>query len=513
MVKRHESLKKYIKTILDQLPQYIEAYPPEEQELLKNFLSIVAYYEEADFQRKKLSQRFEEYNERVIKTNQYLNTAFLWFTESYLSTANLLLNISKFHATSFYEYLTKYLRGNPDNPGLFQLVRNKCPLPDLAWEKLQYSSNKLLYPLSNDQFEILIAMYSSITKTGVHALDSRKLKTFILEQVEFPKKVKPSIELNRFFKLIDGRWFLHFYSPAFGLDLLYIQFQLQSPSSLEDIIDFQNKKNTVLTQSYIYRARNSSKTYIGRLLVPTLQVNQLENYFHHYEKEGYLTLKEFSRIRTTRVSTSLTHYKVDFGWTEPSVTKIRQLTALLKSKHPTNKQNEDSTLSLTSSFNRNWIYNQHPLPAKIIELYCKIPDEYSYSDLPLNTGNQHRTALSRDEIGLLKQFSSNEVVSIGFVPWRLVYEYSLDLYWINLPTIPDLLLKRFLCLVPYSDIYYTENLISLLTRLTPKVAHWIKTDLNWRVIPVTLVHYPQNLDFNWFDVEKLKGKTPLLLLK
>jgi len=161
LVKRHESLKKYIKTILDQLPQYIEAYPPEEQELLIEFLSIVAYYEEADFQRKKLSQRFEEYNERVIKTNQYLNTAFLWFTESYLSTANLLLNISKFHATSFYEYLTKYLRGNSVTPGVFQLLKKKCSLPDLAWEKLQYSSNKLLYPLSNDQFEILIAIYYS----------------------------------------------------------------------------------------------------------------------------------------------------------------------------------------------------------------------------------------------------------------------------------------------------------------------------------------------------------------
>ena len=185
----------------------------------------------------------------------------------------------------------------------------------------------------------------------------------------------------------------------------------------------------------------------------------------------------------------------------------------MKSKHPTNKQNEDSALSLTSSFNQNWVYNQHPLPAKIIELYCKIPDEYSYSDLPLNSGNQHRTALSRDEIGLLKQLSYNEVVSIGFVPWRLMYEYSLDLYWINLPIIPDFMLKRFLNLVPYSDIYYTENSISLLTRLTPKVVHWIKTDLNWRVIPVTLVHYPQNLDFNWFDVEKLKWKTPLLLLK
>ncbi len=513
MVKRHESLKKYIKTILDQLPQYIEAYPPEEQKLLKEFLSIVAHYEEADFKREELSDKFDTYRQDIISRQNYLILPFLWFLGTYFRNARVILNNSDFHAKKFYEYLVKHLRGTAFTSGVYQLLRKGASLSDLTWEDLQYESNKLLYPLSEDQLQILEIIFSFILETGVYTLDSRKLKAAILKQVKLPKKVKNSVELNRFLKLIDGRWFLHFYSPAFGLDLLYIQFQLQSSSSLEDIIDFQNKKNTVLTQSYIYRARNSSKTYIGKLLVPTLQVNHLKNYFHHYEKEGYLTLKEFSRIRTTRVSTSLTHYKVDFGWTEPSVTKIRQLTTLLKSKHPTNKQNEDSALSLTSSFNRNWVYNQHPLPAKIIELYCKIPDEYSYSDLPLNTGNQHRTALSRNEIGLLKQLSYNEVVAIGFVPWRLVYEYSLDLYWINLPTIPDFLLKRFLCLVPYSDIYYTENSISLLTRLTPKIVHWITTDLNWRVIPVTLVHYPQNLDFNWFDVEKLKWKTPLLLLK
>lgn len=55
-----ESFKRFIKTILDQLPAHIEQYPPQDsQDLLNDFLSVLQYYEEADYQRKRLSKWFD----------------------------------------------------------------------------------------------------------------------------------------------------------------------------------------------------------------------------------------------------------------------------------------------------------------------------------------------------------------------------------------------------------------------------------------------------------------------
>jgi len=513
LVKRHESLKKYIKTILDQLPQYIEAYPPEEQELLKEFLSIVAYYEEADFQRKKLSQRFEEYNERVIKTNQYLNTTFLWFTESYLSTANLLLNVSRFHATSFYEYLTKYLRGNSVTLGVFQLVRKRYPLSDPAWEGLQYASNKLLIHLTEIQLQILNSVYLFIEKSGVQSLNPQKLKGYSLAQINFPKKIKPNYELKRFFRLIDGRWILRFSSTALGLSRLLIQFQLLKSTSIEEIVNFHNPLNTVLCNSDLYKVRDSSKTFIGNLLIPLEAKKCLEKYFRNLEKQKILKLDKIKPITTTHTNISLVQYKNDFGWIELGSTKLRKITSFLKSKQSKKRKVYSSLFYFSRLLSNELYYNKHPFPEKIIQIYCNTPSEYSYPYLLLKPNIEDETTLSRTEIGLLKQLYYNEVVNVVFIPWRLVYDFSLDLYCITVPKLPINQLKHFLALLPYSEIHYTENEIYVLARITPKLAEWITTDLNWPILSILQTHYPHKLEFTWFDPKTLQWKIPIVLNK
>ena len=511
VVQGRESFKRFIKTILDHLPAFIKKYPPSDQLLLTDFLSVLQYYEEADYQRKKLLQRFEEYNKRLFGTEQYLHTAFLWFVSSYFLNAKQLLYVSHFHANLFYEYLVKHLRGNSTIPGVYSLVRGNIPLSDPAWERLQYECHKLLIPLTNDQLQILKIVYSYIAEEGVYTLDHRQIKDVIFNRVEFPKKIKPFEELTRFFTLIDGRWFCHFFSPAFGLERLFFHIQLQESTSIEDIIDFHNPTNTVLCISDVYSARDLPNTYIGILLIPKQEIDQLESYLQHCENQGYLILKELIRITTTSTSASLNHYRANTGWFELNPTKMRRLTSAIKSKHPKKRQMESFSLFISRSFNHHWYYNQHPLPTKIIKLYCKIPHEYSYSSLPLRPSDQDSTALSRTEIGLLKQLYYNEVIRIGFVPWRLVYEFSLDLYYIIIPKIPIFQLKRFLNLLPYCDIYYTEKSISILARLTPKLVHWIENDLNWTVISIIRTHYRHNLNFNWFDSGKLQWKTPIVL--
>jgi len=91
-----ESFKRFIKTIVNQLPAHIEGYPPTDQVLLNDFLSVLQHYEEADNQRNRLSKRFEWYIKSISGTEQYLQIPFLWFTYNYFWNANLLLNISKF---------------------------------------------------------------------------------------------------------------------------------------------------------------------------------------------------------------------------------------------------------------------------------------------------------------------------------------------------------------------------------------------------------------------------------
>lgn len=502
MVRRgRESFKRIIKTIIEQVSAYIGQYPPHDQLLLTEFFSILQYYEEADYQRRRLSHRLEEYNKRIEGTDKYLQTAFLWFVYTYFSNANLLLNISKFHAILFYEYLAKHLRGSNGTLGVYRLIREKTPLESLAWEQLQYESNKLLIPLTEDELQILNTVYSLIAETGVYILDPHKLRAAIVKRVSFPKKLKPTTELNRLFTRMDGRWYIRFVSPAFGLTRVFFQMELNESITLEDIIDFQNPDNMVLCVSDVYRARDAPNTYIGLLLAPTNNINSLENYFKNCEHQRDLTLKEFNKITVRSIHFSLTQYQANVGWIEPNSTEMGRVTQFLT--------REDFANFISPKLS-HWDFLQHPLPTKIIEFYCDIsPQNYIYSTLPLT--NQAPSSLTRDEIGLLKQICYNQAAEIAFIPWRLVYDFSLDLYCIVISKIAHPQLDRFQNLFPFSEIYFGENSIYFLTRMPRNLVNWIENELNWPVVPIIRKYTPSNLEFNWFDSNKLRWKTPSIL--
>ncbi|MFX1514757.1 MAG: hypothetical protein ACFFC6_00465 [Promethearchaeota archaeon] len=497
-----ESFKRFLKTILNQLPAHVEQYIAQDQELLNDFLSVLQHHEEAEFQRKKLSKRFERYIKSISGTDQYLQTPFLWFSFTYFSNARLLLSVSRFHANLFYEYLVKHLRGNNGNPGVYRLVCENTPLSDLTWEQLQHESNKLIVPLTEDQLQILNTVYSFTKEAGIYSLDPQKLREAIVKQVSFPRNQKPFDELKRFFTRVNGRWALHFFSHVFGLDRLNIQIELQESTSLEEIIDFNDTENTVLTISDVFEVRGQAENYIMTLYVPIQAVDCLERYFLNREKERSLILKDMSRVITTNISASLNQYKANVGWIEPTQTQIQRITRILRSTRPPN-----SKLFYHPPFNNHWDFKQHPLPVEIIKLYSNIPLDYSYSNLPLNN-HQDLTHLTRKEIGLLKQLYYNRVVYTGFVPWRLVYEFSLDLYGINLPKIPFIQLQQFLILIPFSQIYFTEKLIHIRARVTPKLVRWIERDLEWTIFPIIRKQYRLDLEFNWFDSELLQWRTP-----
>ncbi|MFX1537742.1 MAG: hypothetical protein ACFFDI_26390, partial [Promethearchaeota archaeon] len=351
-------------------------------------------------------------------------------------------------------------------------------------------------------------VYLVMMQEGVYVLDPRKLKYVIIDQVDFPKKIKINEELNRFFSLIDGLWRYVFYLPAFGLNLAFFHIQLRNSTPLEEIIDLQNPRNTVMRSSDIYLARTLPNNYIGLLRIPFQDFGKLKIYFQECEHQGKLILKKLEKVITRSFSGSLTYYRANIGWFDPNPTKIRRLTQLLQAQYPKKKEKIDSSFFTPPEINSLWNFKQHPLPSEIIKFFCDIsPHNYSYSNLPL----QQDTSLTRDEVGLLKQLYYNRVVQINFVSMRLLNEFSIDLYCVSLPKIPPFLLKHFLELIPYCDFYFTEKSINIWARLTLKLVQWIEKDLNWSVIPIRRIIYPQKPGFNHFDQVKLQWMTPDVL--
>ncbi len=502
-----ESFKRFLNTILGRITPHIEGYSPPDQVLLTDFLSVLQHHEEADYKRSKLSQRLVEYINRVSETTEYLGKAFLWFTYNYIWNADLILNVSEFHADHFYEYLVKHLRGSSGTPGVYNLIQQKIPLTNLAWEQLQYESNKLLYPLSEYQLQILIALYLFING-GIDALNPRKIREAIISQVPFQPNVKPTTELSRFFKFIDGSWYLRFHNPVFGLERLAFHYELNEGRSLNEIFNFLDPGSTVLGLSAVYYDRNNPNTHIGTLVVPTETINQLTAYLHRREAERALNLIDLTKINSIHRNVSFENYKVGTGWVQLSKTKTRQLTNQIKVKHPRKKKKPPSLSFTTPDYNTDWNFRDHPLPSQIIQLYCKFSREFSFTSLPIQTGTQSTFTLSRSEIGLLKQLFYNKVVHIGFVPYRLVYEFALDSYWIKIPQIPQIQLKTFLNTLPYCEYYITDSSILVWTRLNPQLREWIKNDLLWEIYQILPTHPPQGLKYKWFDENNLMWIPP-----
>ena len=506
-----ESFKRFIKTILEQVSTHIEGYKPSDQALLTEFFSILQHYEEADHNRDKLSARLEQYTEKISKTPALVEKSFLWFTYIYIENADLLLNISGFHANQFYNYVVKHLRGSIDTPGVYNLIQQQVPLTDLAWEQLQYESNKLIYPLSEHQLQIIQALYSFINKRGIDTLNPQRIREAIISQVPFPPNVRPAIMLSRFFKFINGSWYLRFHSPAFGLERLAFHFELKNGRSLNDIINFHDPDSTVLGLSAVYYDRNNPKTYMGTLVIPTEAINQLTTYLHQRVAEGALNLIDLTKINSIHRNVSFENYEVGTGWLQLNKTKLRRLTSYLKAKHPQKTTNPPSLSFTTPGYNTDWIFKDHRLPSQIIQLYCRFSKEFTYSALPIQRADtENAFTLSQAEIGLLKQLLYNQVVHIGFVPYRLVYEFALDAYWIKIPQIKETQLKTFLNTLPYCEYYRTDSSILVWTRLTPQLRQWIKENFIWEIYQILPPHAPEGLKEEWFDDNNLTWIPPKL---
>ncbi|MFW9780270.1 MAG: hypothetical protein ACFFE8_15620 [Candidatus Heimdallarchaeota archaeon] len=511
MVKTHESLKKSISTVLQQLSLRTSSYPHSEQKRLDELLDLIRHYEEADFNRKKLVLRFAKYNKGTLQDEEYLGLPFLWFSGIYSQNAKVLLEHSKFHAISFYEFLAKHLRG------AFRLVNNLEPLSSILWEDLQYEANKLLQYLTKRDLETLRVEFRLLKEKGVVALSARRQREFIMDYIEFFRDETPSAELKRLFSILNGKWVLHFFPPAFDLNRVFFELQIVDAISLNEIIDFTNFKNTTLAMSDIYNTREDPKRYLGFLIVPTNCVTVLKANLVKFRDKGKIKLEKFSSVLDYRKNISLRQYHSEKGWLNTSSTYLRKLKRIILSsgsaelEYSTNSTGDD--YYIPNAMDTNWNYRDHPLPHRIIELVCRMTKEFTFSDLPIGSDDlRNPSSLAIDELGLLKQLYYNRVVYPVFIPWQIVYEFSLNNFCVYIPKISFSNLKKIVEIIPYSEVIFTKEFNFLFGRLTPRLVNWIRSDLGWDVHMVSRTHKkPMEFNSDWFDKRSLTWVVPEVL--
>ena len=497
-------------TILSQLPAYIDKYPPSDQAILNEFLSVLQSYEvDTQAARKQLLEHFEKFIRIHRSSGRLWDLPFLWFAESYFTNAYKLLSVARFHADNFYEYFVKQLRSDSYKSGVFQFIRRGTPLADLEWEKLQYACNKLSVPLTSEELHVLEIIHALCMETGILTLNQNYIKTNIINQVKSPTLLR---KLASLFSRLDSQWLLQFYTPAFDLALLIFRFQLNESTSLKEIIDFHDSANTTLCYSDVHWIRGFHNMYCGIFVVPTQLVEPLREFLQYHDRQGHLILYDLEKVTTSRICTSLSLYQATKGWRTLTQTEWRRLVQLLKTQRPRKRRTRSMSFYITPSLNKYWHYSQHPDPLQIISLYCKSQFRYSFGELPFGSNNEQITPrLSKPELDLIKELYLKKVAQVWFRPLRLIHEFSLDYYWIKLPNMPFDQLSRLLAWLPYAYLCFTENNIHIWSFLIPKLAEWFRTDLEWTVMQIVRKHPPQMLNFDWYSPEARQWRAPLIL--
>lgn len=505
----HESYLQSIKTILDQIPKYIPSYPPDEQALLTEFVAILEACEVNTSEKREIfSQLVEDFIKRNYVSNSYINLPFMWFAIDYLSTANRILSIAKFHPDEFYLYLVHHLRKNPDTRGIFKLIETKTPLTNIAWEPLQYACNKFPIPLRRNEVQVIRVISSHVTNMGIQAFSQQSLKESITRHIPTPRFSK---KLAKLLKLLNAQWNLIFYPPAFGLERLYLYFQLNKTSSISQLLGYQDSKNMSLNGSNIYRI-GESQTYWGFLLIPSRDLEAMKNYLKHCEEEEQITLFDLARVSEIQISQSLELYQEEKGWRELTGQEQQRISHQLKN----DPKNHDvvSSFLISPPFDKNWHYKQdkkHEI--KMIDLYCKAVPSFSFSELASRLySKQSSFRLSREELQLFAYLYHKKVVQCDFNPTRLISDYSLDRFSIEIPQNVTLKhLKILLRYLPRARVFTTETGIQMWTVLTQNLAEWLDQELKWTVRPIQTQYWGQPPEKRWFDYELCEWNTPHLL--
>ncbi|MFX0141034.1 MAG: hypothetical protein ACFFDN_45770 [Candidatus Hodarchaeota archaeon] len=490
--------KRFMEIVLSQIPSLLIHYSPLEQKFLNEFLNVFQNYEvNTQNKRQTLLNHFDRYTKEYLPQKIYFDTPFLWFTVSFLENASQLLSIPEFYLNRFYKYFKQNLRK------FFNFVKERVPLNDVKWEKLQYECNKLSMPLSYEELRVLELTYIHVFEAGRNALYFDRLKQYINTQMMITKN---SRFLENLFIRLNAKWYPQFSSSFFGLEQLYFHLQLSESVTLLDIIDFQNKANTTLCASRIYQIRNFPRMYTGILIIPSKNIQNLIEYLQQKERQGEIFLHYISKISDSRITGSLASYEAEKGWQTLSTNKLQNLKKQLSST-TYRGGSTPRPLFLTKPFNQSWSCFNHPQTEQIINLYLDLPFFFSSKDLLRKAGCRNQIP----HLNLLKDLFEKQVVFLSFFPSRMINSFSLYKYWLNIPLIPFKQLLRLLYYLPSAHVFFTEDNIQIWTRLDHELQQWFKNDLKWSVHQILRLRNPNPLLKAFFDKNDQTWRTPLIL--
>jgi hypothetical protein len=504
-----EKHKKMIRTVITQLPRYIHQYEQEDQILIQNFLEILNYFEYAEIKRNELLNKFVKYNDSLFGTEIYVKTPFLWFTKNYFQKAGLTLSTTGFRAEKYYEFLAKHLRNSIHHSGAFNLIKNGTSLTSMEWELLQLASQKLMVPLNDTQIQFIENVNINIQNVGIQSLNSKYIRKNVFHTII--TESMSTKDISSYISLLEGKWAINRNLNAFNIDSVFFHVRLTNSRQFNEIIDLHSEDNSLLKVSDVYQAKDNSKHYMGLLYVPSRNYGNLINYLYKREEKRELQIRKLVKINDIRRSVSLRSYKANQGWIHLKKSHLKEILSTVMNEQPNNYQGE-KTFYLTPPFGKDWNFKQHPLPYEMIRLFCKLPETFSYGNLPLEIKKDlSQSMFSIDERGLLKQLYYNKIFYVSYIPWRLVYEYSLSLFYIIIPNLYIEAILPFLEIIPFAEIYTFKDGLCIWAYLSDQIVSWIKNFLPWQIYPITHIHIPYPLDITWFNQQKLLWKSPKIL--
>ena len=211
----------------------------------------------------------------------------------------------------------------------------------------------------------------------------------------------------------------------------------------------------------------------------------------------------------------MTLYQIGEGWRDLTLREKRIIKrGLNTSRLP--RGYELPTYYVTPVFSTEWNYkddDRYSSPAGYIDLYCKMRPSFSFTDLPTSLySQQSKKNFTKKEQKLLTYLYHKKVLHVNFDPIRLGSDFSLDMYWVQLP--PDVKLTNLqilLSYLPVVNVYNAETTNFMMAVLTPDLVQWFNQDLEWSTQSVRHEYRGKALRKNWYDTEATEWRTPHLL--
>jgi hypothetical protein len=236
----------------------------------------------------------------------------------------------------------------------------------------------------------------------------------------------------------------------------------------------------------------------------------MKQYLQNCEQQEKLVLNELTDILEIRRSTSLSRYHAREGWATLSSKERQNLNEKMRIKHPRKKRKKIPAFFVDEPFNQIWNYNQNSDPKELISFFSNFSKRITYATLPIHSENP-QIVFSKSDTDMLKKLIQEQICQPFFTLDRIIFEYSIDHYSVEIPKMPLKQLEYVQSALPHTQLNMTEKKYFLWTHLSPDDFNWITDDLGWKTKNILQSKYHDPLNYKWFNKKTLQWNIPSVL--